>query len=669
MRWNRGGVGVAGSLWQSPGRSLGRRDRSAGPVVPETWRDRGGCLSDLTGGANDQRDARRSGFADVGCAPIGSRLACPGDRSRDRGTTREVVANLPSNRFSYAFTDVSSGFLAAARIALAAYDAVDYRVLDIEKSPESQGFAPGSFDLIIAANVLHATRDLQQTITNVRKLLADGGQLFMLEGLQPCRWMDLTFGLTEGWWRFNDSVRVDYPMASKEAWDSVLREAGFDDVAVVSPLPEADTSRSVNGNGTFEVRPQNPWNDSADAQAENVVIVASADRGKPLATGDHWVLVTDKPSRAQRIANRLVKFGCTQQTIDATQPQFAQQVTQALAEYPDVQHVAYIAGRGTGDLAAAGRLACQRLMQTVQGILLKTSGAIEFALITSHAGADPVASSLRALMRSVALEQPNWRIRGIDVDASKEDAARLATAELLSNDDDAEVSVSQIRSVRRLVDLRQQVATSAGRVLRVMQRGSLEGTKLVSVPRRTPKAREVELAVLASGLNYRDLLLAMGMYPGEAPLGAECVGRVTRIGPAASNVMPCVVRNDAFALNEANHLISDHATYKVGDIVIGLAEETFADYVNVSTDLIAAAAERDRLSQSGNDPGRLFDRLVRTQGSWTSRCLASSADSFGDRRCWDCSDSNCQGIAGGDFCNGVSTETCRASRNGNQARL
>src|SRR5690606_26714133 len=90
----------------------------------------------------------------------------------------------------------------------------------------------GRFDVIVATNVLHATADLARTLANVRALLNPGGMLLLLEGTSPRYWLDVTFGLTEGWWTFADSpVRERYPLLAPESWKSALHEAGYDEVA------------------------------------------------------------------------------------------------------------------------------------------------------------------------------------------------------------------------------------------------------------------------------------------------------------------------------------------------------------------------------------------------------------------------------------------------------
>ena len=93
----------------------------------------------------------------------------------------------------YTFSDISPLFLARARERFARFPFLRYQALDIERDPDPQGFAEGHFDIILASNVLHATGDLRQTLERVRRLLAPGGLLILLEVTRPERWIDLTF--------------------------------------------------------------------------------------------------------------------------------------------------------------------------------------------------------------------------------------------------------------------------------------------------------------------------------------------------------------------------------------------------------------------------------------------------------------------------------------------
>jgi malonyl CoA-acyl carrier protein transacylase/NAD(P)-dependent dehydrogenase (short-subunit alcohol dehydrogenase family)/acyl carrier protein len=150
------------------------------------------------------------------------------------GTTAHLLPLLKDVPCEYVFSDVSRLFLESAREKFSEFPFLRFALLDVECSPEVQGFASQQFDLIIAANVLHATRDLRQTLAHVQSLLVPGGLLALLEGYRETRWIDLVFGQTEGWWRFADTdLRPSHPLLSLETWKRVLDEAGFSSVSAV----------------------------------------------------------------------------------------------------------------------------------------------------------------------------------------------------------------------------------------------------------------------------------------------------------------------------------------------------------------------------------------------------------------------------------------------------
>jgi acyl transferase domain-containing protein/acyl-CoA synthetase (AMP-forming)/AMP-acid ligase II/SAM-dependent methyltransferase/acyl carrier protein len=149
------------------------------------------------------------------------------------GTTAHVAPRLPPDRAEFVFTDVSSAFLARAQEKFAAFPSFQYRLLDLDKDLKGQGFAGGQFDLIVAANVLHATRDIRRSLQQAHRLLAPGGLLFLLESTERHRLLDIIFGLTEGWWGFTDTeLRPDHPLLTPQRWLQVLGEEGFEPLLV-----------------------------------------------------------------------------------------------------------------------------------------------------------------------------------------------------------------------------------------------------------------------------------------------------------------------------------------------------------------------------------------------------------------------------------------------------
>jgi acyl transferase domain-containing protein len=110
-------------------------------------------------------------------------------------------SDLGPRASSYDFTDISSGFFEAAKEKLSAWQSLlRYKKLDIEKDATEQGFEEGTYDLIVACQVLHATKSMKRTMTNVRKLLKPGGKLLLLETTQDHVDLQFVFGLLPGWW-------------------------------------------------------------------------------------------------------------------------------------------------------------------------------------------------------------------------------------------------------------------------------------------------------------------------------------------------------------------------------------------------------------------------------------------------------------------------------------
>ncbi|MEU9478100.1 SDR family NAD(P)-dependent oxidoreductase [Streptomyces sp. NPDC048191] len=76
--------------------------------------------------------------------------------------------------------------------------------------------------------------------------------------------------------------------------------------------------------------------------------------------------------------------------------------------------------------------------------------------------------------------------------------------------------------------------------LDVSERGSLENVVLADCPElgRPLETGEVRVALRAAGLNFRDVLIGLGMYPGDGRMGGEGAGIVLQTGPGVSGLRP-----------------------------------------------------------------------------------------------------------------------------------
>jgi NADPH:quinone reductase-like Zn-dependent oxidoreductase/acyl transferase domain-containing protein len=159
------------------------------------------------------------------------------------GMTKYILDTLTQNgsgvpgagapRFAhYTYTDISAGFFSDASSMFENFsDKATFAVLDIEKDPVLQGFEEGAYDLIIADNVFHATQNLDTTVKHARKLLKPGGKLALFELTDPeVVRTNFAFGLLPGWWRHSDTYRHLSAGVSDSAWDCILKKGGLSGV-------------------------------------------------------------------------------------------------------------------------------------------------------------------------------------------------------------------------------------------------------------------------------------------------------------------------------------------------------------------------------------------------------------------------------------------------------
>ncbi|KAK2774117.1 Type I Iterative PKS [Emmonsiellopsis sp. PD_33] len=153
------------------------------------------------------------------------------------GATRRVIRKLGDAFSSYTFTDISTGFFEKAKDIFSDYsDRMIFKALDAEKDITDQGYEEHSYDLIVASLVLHATKDLVYTMTNVQRLLKPGGTLVMLEvTANDTLRMSFTMGGLSGWWLGADSGRPWSPCVSTAEWHDILLQSGFSGVDTVTP--------------------------------------------------------------------------------------------------------------------------------------------------------------------------------------------------------------------------------------------------------------------------------------------------------------------------------------------------------------------------------------------------------------------------------------------------
>ncbi len=445
------------------------------------------------------------------------------------GTTARVLDCLPAENLGYLYTDIGPTFVAKARARFGHDQRMDFATFDLERDLAGQGLEAGRYDLIIAANVVHATADLRTSLARIRSLLKPNGLLALLEVVKPQRWFDLTVGLTTGWWAFTDlDIRPDYPTLTAEGWRALLSEGGFD-VAVAQP--------SVL------------W----PSGAREALIVA---RAKP--EDGAWAVLSDDEAFAGALAAEIEARGGQASAIPGAglREKLAGLDGRApagvvVARSPDPDE----ASAASADLAAlasalAERSPSARLVVLTRGA--QSAGCSE-ALAPQQAPSWGVA-------RSLALEAPELRTAVVDLDPARPVGETAAVAAELANPS-GETQVA-LRGRKRFVARLERRAGSPAKAaepaawcLEPASPGSYDVFVRAPLVRRSPGKGEVEIETLAWGLNFKDVLNALDLYPGDpGPLGGESAGRIVAVG------------------EDIEHL-------RIGDEVMAVAGGSFASHV------------------------------------------------------------------------------------------
>ncbi|MXY14650.1 MAG: SDR family NAD(P)-dependent oxidoreductase [Proteobacteria bacterium] len=492
----------------------------------------------------------------VAALPAGRRLRVIEVGAGTGSATASVLPELPQGQFEYTYTDISAGFFAEAEARFGDGGGhIDYRPLDIEKDPQDQGFEVYGYDLLIASNVLHATRLLPETLAHCLKLLAPSGQLIALENLRGQGWMDLTFGQLDGWWRFADDYRPHHALANPAVWRQALGDAGFDAIEILG-VDESETAKLP----------------------DRGVIVARGPARVHEAPG-MWILMADEGGTASHLAHELADRnqtvvlagpgfdkaadfkisgpGVHEVYADAIRRESWQHLVEHLPgnlPFSGVVHFAGLDGHGmqadtaeiAEDVERAGASALALVQgvadsprEPAKGIWLITRGA---QILERERGGELAGAILWGFGKAVDREAAHLCPRMIDLDPQPEASSPDLANELLYPDTENHIAYrSGRRQVARLVRFadgpaRLALPKAPDWVLAPDPGGTFDRPCVQSLAARPLEPREVRVEVDAAGLNFWDVFRSLGFIE-EGMLGREMCGRVIETGSEVSSVM------------------------------------------------------------------------------------------------------------------------------------
>ncbi|KAI0484209.1 hypothetical protein GGR56DRAFT_668793 [Xylariaceae sp. FL0804] len=452
-------------------------------------------------------------------------------------TSRILAAlgdNVAGKLQKYTYTDISGSFFAEAAEEFKEYRSLmDFKVLNVENEPGPQGFEEGTYDVVVAFQVLHATSSISTTLANAKRLLRPGGHLIVTELTHQIARRSVVFGVLAGWWLGEDDERHWGPELSEEGWDERLKAVGF------SGVDYCFRDRDDVGWSSSLIASTVPV-ESDIAPVNNVTIVTSATMGpqtKALVKELSAKLTANGVSAEQKTLSEIATADLTKtRCIVATELDKPLLAHMSEAEFDAVKNV-FLRSDGT-------------LWLTKGGFTIDSR--------------EPELNMITGLARTVRGEAPEIRLTTLDLDPEVPLGASSVTGTILkvlelqgdSNNSDHEFAqregalhilrLSPDEELSRLLkpdednenQLSMQPLKQPGRPLKLGLKATGELDSFFfsdDLDQQKPLGdSEVEIEVKAVGLDQYDMVVAVGQI-WDVNLGIECSGVVSRVGKNVSN--------------------------------------------------------------------------------------------------------------------------------------
>ncbi|MGV0714051.1 type I polyketide synthase [Mycolicibacterium sp. XJ662] len=234
------------------------------------------------------------------------------------------------------------------------------------------------------------------------------------------------------------------------------------------------------------------------------------------------------------------------------------------AEESDTEFAARLENEIEQVLTAVRTLQSQEDLKLTGGLWIVTERAV-----ATEPGepVDPAQSAMWGLGRTIMTEQPALRCKLVDYD-TLDDVVRSLPGLLGASVDEPELALRQGKYlVPRMLPWARggPLPLPRGRdyILEPTERGAIDNLRLVEIDVPAPPAGQVQIRVEAAGLNFRDVLNVLGLYPGDpGRIGGDLAGVVTEVGDGVTG-------------------------FEVGQRVFGFMQGGFASRVNIPAQFLS----------------------------------------------------------------------------------
>ncbi len=571
--------------------------------------------------------------------PANRRLRILDVGASDTEISQLILSVFPPEQCDYDYIHHDEELLGKASFDFDSWDFVKTEQLDLSLEIEVSDcqILLGVYDIVIAANTLYHSDDLSKVQNNIKQLLSPKGVLLLLER-QSDRFMDMTFGLQSDWWAHTSNNENPIPLLmSANEWRTSLTETGFDHVELlIEPEATADT-------GAFMV--------VASHSDELIAVDEVADETSDAKNIQTWMVLKDESDISNNLANALdtslkseghqvvtvqsgetykrlgpMQFAINFDSDDEGREDHFDHIIETLNKLDiHCDHIVHLMGlrwhsdtQNNNDDQGNLELQEKRCVSTVDLIkgleALGESTLPQLTLITSGGAVvarenqvfsfdtNPSQAALWGLGRVIMNEHPDLNCKLIDLQGSFDSVStsRLLINELLNQDvqlkENEVILNNNVRHVMRMKRVELKPLTkekpktlNTPYCLRFSTPGQLKNLYWQALSEQFLQADEIEIKPHATGLNFRDVMYAMGLLSDEAvengfagpTLGMELSGTVTKVGSAVSE-------------------------FRAGDEVVGFAPACFSSRVITQTTAITHKPKTWSFEEAATIPTTFF---------------------------------------------------------------
>ncbi|KAJ6109226.1 hypothetical protein N7486_001460 [Penicillium sp. IBT 16267x] len=432
-------------------------------------------------------------------------------------------------RFSnYTYTDISPGFFEKAKSKFEAWGhLMTYQTLDVSTDPMAQGCKPGTYDLVVACNVLHATSNIDETMANIRSVMKPGGKILLIEETKSAA-VHFPFALLTGWWLANDKIRQGGPLLTEEGWSNVMKANDFTGVEFsVQAYPGASYqtgSVMVSTANVMQTGPTNPG-DIVIIGSESLGSVSSLSLEAGLKEITNVVPTAAPDLSTADVTDKWCIFlgGMDRSILSHLTPEKLQEFQRLTSR---ARGILWVVRHTKSDPQSLGSNMAIGLARTVRSETGLQFATLDLGERESVPDAEAVNHMLKVFdgifCHKSKLNQGDMEfvIRNGHVCLPRLLDSHVLNSSVQLETSDAPPQMQLFKQDRAL-----RLTAGLGRVL-----DELHFTDDTSRDAPIPDDY-IEIRIHAAGLNFKDLLMAMGQLRGDT-LGQECSGVVFKVGAA-----------------------------------------------------------------------------------------------------------------------------------------